>query len=180
MENGPIRLRVAKACCSLYIDSARVLAIFYRQRSHLSSPALPSVIHTRISANGRCVYCWLVLHVSVISFLGCYMREEKKLRNLHRRVPLVIPRTDFVRLSHGRCCCWPLPIAYFMPFLLIVVIWAAPYTSQKNPSTFNDATISQRNVLHTWVSPACPSYKHTQRNFVCCCLDDISSLFVCG
>ncbi len=156
MENGPIRLRVAKACCSLYIDSARGFAIFYRQRSHLSSLGYT---HTHISANGRCVYCWLVLHVSiVISFLGCYMPEEEMLRNIHRRVPLVIPY--WFPLSHWRCCCWPLPL----PLLLISC--RSPdcrdvcgfLHRKENLSTFNDATISQRNVLHTWVSPACPSY----------------------
>jgi hypothetical protein len=89
MENGALSASVSqRRICSLYIDSARSLAIFYRQRSHLSSLGYT---HTRISANGRCVCCWLVLHVSVISFLGCYMREEEMLRNLHRRVPLVIP-----------------------------------------------------------------------------------------
>lgn len=72
-----------------FTSTPRGLAIFDRQRSHLSSlgythkhTALMVVVSTD----------WLVLHVSVvISFLGCYMPEEEMLRNIHRRVPLVIP-----------------------------------------------------------------------------------------
>lgn len=96
-----------------FTSTPRGLAIFDRQRSHLSSlgythkhTALMVVVSTD----------WLVLHVSVvISFLGCYICQRRKCCAIYTAASLLLFRTDFV-FRIGAAGRWPLQL----PLLLII------------------------------------------------------------